>query len=86
MTQSNESKSEGDDSGLRRVIDNTYINPLFIDESLAAEENDDDVDDDDEDYEPSGIAKLAMMEEDEFIEYMSNYAEEYKKSRDNRSE
>jgi len=81
MTTSNEPKSEGDDSGLRRVIDNTYMNPLFINESLAAEENDDDVDDDDEDYEFSGIAKLAMMDDDEFSDYLLEYAKQFNKSR-----
>jgi len=85
MTQINESKDDGDDSALRRVIDDTYINPLFIDESLAAEENDDDVDDDDEGYEPSGIAKIAMMDDDEYVEYMREYLIEYKKTRDSKN-
>jgi len=67
---------EGDYSVASPDLDDRY--PIQVDTP--------DVDDDDEDYEPSGLAKLAMMEEDEFIEYMSNYAEEYKKSRDNRSE
>ncbi|MAH49215.1 hypothetical protein CMI37_25545 [Candidatus Pacearchaeota archaeon] len=79
MVQSNNPKSEGDDSALRRFIDSTHINPLFIDESLAAEEADDDVDDDDEDYEPSEIEKLAMMDEDEYVAYMLDYITEYKK-------
>ena len=82
MTQSNEPKSEGDDSALRRFINSTHINPLFIDESLAEEENDDDIDDDDEDYEPTELEKLSMMDEDEYVEYMANYIKEYKKSRD----
>jgi len=82
MIQSNEPKSEGDDSALRRFINSTHINPLFIDESLAEEENDDDIDDDDEDYEPTELEKLSMMDEDEYVEYMANYIKEYKKSRD----
>ena len=77
MIQSNEPKSEGDDSALRRFINSTHINPLFIDESLAEEENDDD-----EDYEPTELEKLSMMDEDEYVEYMANYIKEYKKSRD----
>ena len=82
MIQSNEPKSEGDDSALRRFINSTHINPLFIDERLAEEENDDDIDDDEEDYEPTELEKLSMMDEDEYVEYMANYIKEYKKSRD----
>ena len=82
MTQISESQSEGDDSALRRFINSTHINPLFVDESLAEEENDDDIDDDDEDYEPTELEKLSMMDEDEYVEYMANYIKEYKKSRD----
>ena len=78
MVQSNNPKSEGDDSALRRFIDSTHINPLFIDESLAAEEADDDVDDDDEDYEPSGVEKLALMEDDEYDEYITEYMKQYR--------
>ena len=68
-------KSEGDNSALRRVIKNTLYNPLFVDESLV--DNDDD-DDDDEKYEPSEIAKLAMMDEDEYVEYMAEYMKQYR--------
>jgi len=82
MTQVSEPQSEGDDSALRRFINSTHINPLFVNESLAEEENDDDVDDDDEDYEPTELEKLSMMDEDEYVEYMANYIKEYKKSRD----
>ena len=46
---------------------------------IKAEEADDDVDDDDEDYEPSEIEKLAMMDEDEYVAYMLDYITEYKK-------
>ena len=70
-------KSEGDDSALRRVINNTYINPLYIDESLV--DNDDD-DDDDEKYEPSEIEKLAMMDEDEYVKHMAEYMKRYRES------
>tara|TARA_R100000306_G_C4305200_1_gene107248 strand:- start:100 stop:342 length:243 start_codon:yes stop_codon:yes gene_type:complete len=71
------SKSEGDNSALRRVIKNTLYNPLFVDESLA--DNDDD-DDDDENYEPSELEKLAMMDEDEYVEYMAEYMKRYRES------
>ena len=77
MTQSNEPKSEGDDSALRRVINNTLYNPLFVDKSLA--DNDDD-DDDDEKYEPSEIAKLAMMDEDEYAKHIAEYMKRYRES------
>ena len=76
MTQVSEPQSEGDDSALRRFINSTHINPLFVNESLAEEENDDDVDDDDEDYEPTELEKLSMMDEDEYVEYMANYIKE----------
>ena len=71
-------QGDGDDSALRRFINSTHINPLFIDESLAAEENDDDVDDDDADYEPSELEKLAMMDEDEYVEYMAEYMKRHR--------
>jgi len=77
MTQSNEPKSEGDDSALRRVINNTLYNPLYVDESLV--DNDDD-DDDDEKYEPSEIAKLAMMDEDEYAKHIAEYMKRYRES------
>ena len=77
MTQSNEPKSEGDDSALRRVINNTLYNPLYVDESLV--DNDDD-DDDDEKYEPSEIAKLAMMDEEEYAKHIAEYMKRYRES------
>ena len=70
-------KSEGDDSALRRVINNTLYNPLYVDESLV--DNDDD-DDDDEKYEPSEIAKLAMMDEDEYAKHIAEYMKRYRES------
>ena len=79
MTQISESQSEGDDSALRRFINSTHINPLFVDESLA-EENDDDIDDDDEDYEPTELEKLSMMDEDEYVKYMAEYMKRYRES------
>ena len=78
MTQSNEPKSEGDNSALRRVINNTLYNPLYVDESLV--DNDDDDDDDDEKYEPSEIAKLAMMDEDEYAKHIAEYMKRYRES------
>ena len=78
MPTEKEPKSEGDDSALRRVINNTYINPLYIDESLA--DNDDDDDDDDENYEPSELEKLAMMDEDEYVTYMAEYMKRHRES------
>ena len=71
-------KSEGDNSALRRVIKNTLYNPLFVDESLA--DNDDDDDDDDENYEPSELEKLAMMDEDEYVEHMAEYMKLHRES------
>ena len=78
MTQSNEPKSEGDNSALRRVIKNTLYNPLYVDESLV--DNDDDDDDDDEKYEPSEIEKLAMMDEDEYVKHMAEYMKLHRES------
>jgi hypothetical protein len=77
MPTEKEPKSEGDDSALRRVINNTLYNPLFVDESFAEDEDDDD---EDEEYEPSELAKLAMMDEDEYVEHMAEYMKRHRES------
>ena len=82
MATEKEPKSEGDDSGLRRVIANTLYNPLFVDESLVEDDkdDDDDLEAEEEEYEPSELEKLAMMDEDEYVTYMAEYMKRHREN------
>ena len=66
-----------DDKALQDLFDTVHYSVELVDTSPDEDEDDPD---DDEKYEPSEIAKLAMMDEDEYAKHIAEYMKRYRES------